>query len=177
MAGLIGQRLVEQLGIDREFLSRCRTRKQRKQKREIIEIWNETLHAHECDVYGWNGCDHASVAFVGDDADRTGFCNAKVDSAETDIGGEKNFAQYFAGGGGECGNVGGVGDAKLFVKEFRNLFFAKMRCRGDDVTGSFMPKLNDVFAEVSFDDLDAFFFKSMVEFDLFADHAFGFGDK
>jgi hypothetical protein len=89
----------------------------------------------------------------------------------------KDFAQNVAGGGGEGWDVFGVGDAKFFVKELRDLFFFEVRGGGDDVTRLFFAQLHNVFAEVGFDDVDAMFFERVVEFDLFADHAFGFGDE
>ncbi len=169
--------LVQKLSVDRELLSRCRTRKEREHQREVIEIRDKAFHAHQRDVSLGDACDHAGVAFVGDNAHAARLCHAEVDSAQADVGGEEDFAQNFSRGCGQCGDVFGVGNADLFMKELRHLLPGEMRRRCDDVTRSLVPKLHDVLAEVGLDHIDAFIFQRMVEFDFFRDHAFGFGNQ
>ena len=96
---------------------------------------------------------------------------AKVDAADADIGGEEDFAQDFACGVGESGNILGVGNAEFFVEELTDIVAAQMHSGRDDVTGAFAAQLHDVFAEVGFNDADSFCFKCVIEVDLFADHA------
>ena len=63
----------------------------------------------------------ACVALIADDTNRSFFCNAKIYTADANIGSKKNIAQNFAGGIRERGNIFGVGDAELFMEEFSNI--------------------------------------------------------
>lgn len=75
------------------------------------------------------------------------------------------------------GNVFGVGDAQFFVEKLSDLGAAQVHGRGDDVRGFFVAQLDDVFAQIGFDDALTGGFERPVKLDFFADHGFGFGKE
>ena len=89
---LIRVRLMNDLRIHAEFLSRCRAGEERKQEGEVIKIADDPFDADQRDVNRGNRCDHAPIAFVGDEAHAAGFSDRKIRAADSDICCEENFS-------------------------------------------------------------------------------------
>ena len=123
-------------------------------------------------MQGRHRCDHASVAFVRDDAQGSGFGHAKVHPADAHIRRQENLAQNFASRIRERGDIFGIGDAEFLVKEFSHLVTAQMHGGRDDVGGFFAAQLDNVFAEVGLDHAVSRRLERVVELDLLADHGF-----
>ena len=65
---------------------------------------------------------------------------------------------------------------KFVGEQLGDLSFRFMNRRRDDVRRSLLGKLNDVLAEICFDDLQSRSFQSVVQVSLFGRHALAFDD-
>ena len=126
MTLLIRERLVNDLCVHAELLPGCRAGEEGEHEGKIIEIPDEALHADERDVNRGNGCNHPSIAFVGDKANCTSFSNRKIRSADSYISGEEDFAQNFARSVGEGWNIFGVWNVEFFMKELTHILTPQM---------------------------------------------------
>ncbi len=85
------------------------------------------------------GGDHAAIAFVGNDANATGFGNAEVRAADADIGLQEGRAQVAAGSRGHGFHVFGVGHSQQVVEGLGDFLAAQVHRGGDDVGRALVP--------------------------------------
>ena len=122
-----------------------------------------------------------AVALVGDDDRRPGLGDEEVGAGDADIGREIFLPQHGAGfldEGGDFGQVAvgiemGVGLAEIGL----DLIACQVHGGRDDVARPLVPDLDQVFAEIGLDRLDAVRLEVVVEVDLFRDHRLALGDE
>ncbi len=137
----------------------------------MFELLDDLLDAGDGDVDGRCGGAHAAVAFVLDQAQGAGFGDGEIDAGEADFGFLEFLAQDVAADLDERIDVVGVIDAgHLFMEQAGDFLLGLVDRRHDDVRGLFVGQLDDVFAHVRFQRLDAGRFGGVVEFDFLADH-------
>src|SRR3990172_12590889 len=118
---LTGKWRTDQLCVNAELLTGCCAGEQRHHERQVIQIADEALHAHQRDVDGRQGCDHARIAFIAHETYSASFRDTKIDAADPDIRSEEDVPQKSAGSVGECRNVFGIGNTQLFMEELTNV--------------------------------------------------------
>ncbi len=105
-----------------------------------------------------HGGAHPAVAFIFNQAQRSGFRHRKIDTAQSDIGLIELLAQRFAGDGGKFSDIFGIGcSGNIFMKDIRNLLLIFVNGGDNDMGRCFVVQLNDKFAQVCFKGLDTVF--------------------
>ncbi len=121
-----------------------------------------------------------AVALVGDDDRGAGLGDQEVGAGDADVGVEIALAQDLARLGHQVRRlVQGAVRRQMSVmlqKILAHLFLGHMHRRRDDMARRLTAKLDDVFAEVGLDHLDAGLFQVSVERHLLGDHGFALGD-
>ncbi len=120
---------------------------------------------------------HPAVAFVFHQTQRAGFRDREIDPADADFAGKELFAQHLSGDGVQFLDDLGVrciGD--FFVKQLGDLIAVFVDGGNDDVRGRFVFQLDDVFAEIGFQRLDAAFVQEMVEVHFLRHHRLALDD-
>jgi hypothetical protein len=154
---------VDDLCVDAEFLPRGGTGEQGEHDGKIIEIADKAFHAHQRYMDGGQGRYHAPIAFVCDETNAAGVCNAEVHTADADVCCEEDFAQNSACHVDKRGDIFGVRFAQFFVEKLTDFLAAQMDGGRDDMRRLFATQLDDVFAKVSLNDTHAIGFENAVE--------------
>ena len=128
-------------------------------------------------MHGHGGQPDARVAFVGDDHDAAAVRAQEIRAGDAGLGLHVLFAQKPAGAAGDGLRVVVVIRRHPFPqKSVGNPAAVLVNDRLDDVRGNVVIELNDEFAEVAFQALDAVFAEEGIEVDFLGGHRLGFGE-
>src|SRR5664280_661730 len=118
---------------------------------------------------------HAPIAFIGYQAKCPSIHHTEIDSGYADISRQEYLSKYTAGSCNHFRYVFGIRCAKFLVKELPHLGPGQVDGRGDDMAGAFSAQLDDIFAQVCFDDLQSGWLERMVEINFLRNHGFRLG--
>ncbi len=155
-------------------------RQEAEQRRQIVERGHDLVDRGEHDVRFRQLRREVAVAFVGDDDGRARLCNQEVGARDADVGGQEAAAQDGARFRDEAfgrREVAAGGEVRVVAAEVGfDLMLAQVDGRRDDVARRFAADLEQVFAEIAFEDFDPQVFEMAVEADLLGNHRLAFGD-
>ena len=122
-----------------------------------------------------------AVALVGDDDRGPGLGDEEIGAGDADVGGEELFAQDVARLGehmlGLSDRSRSRGRCRCALRKSASTSLARdVDRRRDDVRRRLVAQLDDVFAEIGLDRLDAVRLERLVEADLLGDHRLALGD-
>ncbi len=166
-------------GVDRELLAGGGAGEQAQDGCRILEGRHHLLQAGDDDMGIRQSLGQIAIAFIGDDDGRSGLGDEKIGAGDADIGGEEFRPEH---GARFVAQLARLGDAALGIEggvarlEGRgHVLLGQVHGRGDDMARRLAPELDDVFAEVGLDRLDAVRLQMLVELDLFGDHRLALG--
>src|SRR5215218_6080517 len=173
-------RAGDEVGVDRDLLSRPTPRQKLHERREVLELRDHLLYPHHDDVYWRNARHQPGVALVGDGADSARLGDTEVGARNADVRVQEFLPETLAGEGGQRLHVRRqvlVGDTG---EDLRDPLFVHVQDRSDDVRGSLPGELGDPLSQVRLHYLQpevrVIFFETVVQLDLLGRHALGFGE-
>ena len=117
-----------------------------------------------------DGGAEAAIAFVGGEGNHSGIGNEEIRAADSHFGGEKIAAERAAGGGDQLDRIVSIHVAQFLFEKIGDVFAGKVHGRRDDVIGRFVAQLNDIFAEIGLEGLDAGFLEGRRKMNFLGDH-------
>ena len=152
-------------------------RQQANEDRQLRHAGNQFFDPHTGNVDLRQGDAQVGIAFVGADHQATRFGDGEVDAGDARLGREEFFAQVPACGFRQVFRVGGAGGRpQVLMENLPDVFFLQMDRRQHDMTGRFLAKLHDPFAEIGVDDFDSVLFEERIEVTFLGQHRLTLGD-
>src|SRR5918998_4979360 len=178
LARLPGPR--DEVGVDRELLSRAAAGQEPDEDRKVLEAGNKLLYPHHDDVHRGNAGDEPGVSLVGNRGHGARLGHPEVGARDADIGGQELLAQAPAGKRPQGLDVGRQLLARGPGEDLRYAFAVHVQDGAHDVRGRVARELRDPLPKVRLHDLQVevgvVLFEALVELDLLGRHALGLGD-
>ena len=166
--------------VDRLLLPRCRTREETQQRHRILQARHHLFNGSKHDVDARQSLGEIAIALVGDDGGRPLIGDEEIGAGDADIGLQESGAEFRARLGHQACRIVqvalGVKLGMRLAEGFLDLSLRHMKCRADEMRRRLAAQLDDIFAEIGLDGLDAVRFEKGVDTDLLADHRFALGD-
>ena len=124
----------------------------------------------------WRRCAEAAVALVGDDHQRTGFGYQEVGPADAHVGVQELLAQHHPCDPRHLLDVLRIRHPQLVCKQLSHLPPRLVQRRGHQVRRRLVRKLDDVLAQVGFENVDSLGFQHVVEAKLLGHHRLALGN-
>ena len=163
--------------IGRDELAGGVARKHLENAQGALQVGHQFVKADQRHMNARQRGHQTSVAFIGDESDRSRLGDGKIGPGDAHVGFEEHLAQFPPGHFDHAVDVVGVlnlpGDLR---EEFGNFLAGQMDGRHDHVRRAFVAQLNDPFAEVGFGDHKTFFFQVVVEEGFFRGHRLALDD-
>src|SRR5918998_1250667 len=178
LARLPGPR--DEVGVDRELLSRAAAGQEPDEDRKVLEAGNKLLYPHHDDVHRGNAGDEPGVSLVGNRGHGARLGHPEVGARDADIGGQELLAQAPAGKRPQGLDVGRQLLARGPGEDLPDALAVHVQDGAHDVRGRVARELRDPLPEVRLHDLQVevgvVLLQPLVQLDLLGRHALGFGD-
>ena len=161
---------VDELGVDRELLARGGAAKEVEKNSELGIRGDDFFDSHKGDVNLWRGEAEARIAFVGHQHETATLGGDEVRAGDAGIRLQVFVPHENAGAAGDCFRVVVVVAEAFALEALRDIASVFVDDRLDDVAGVVAIDLNDVFAEVGLDGLNAHGAEVVVQMNLLGDH-------
>ncbi len=166
--------------VGRHVLARGRAGEEAEDGHGVLERRHHLLDRGEHDMDARQRLGEVAVALVGEDHRAPRLGDQEIGAGDADIGGEECRAQDGARLGHEVRRRLELAPGGEFAVRAAEIgldrLFVEVDDRGDDMARAVAPDLDDVFAEVGLDHLEARLFEMGVEPDLLRDHRLALGD-
>ena len=167
-------RAADERGVHRELLARRALRQDGEKDHQIGHRGHDLLGAHHGHVDPWQRGDHPAVALVGHEHDRPRVGHGEVGAGDPDVRLQEFLSELGAGDPRQLLGVGLHGPLELAAEQLGHLPLRLVDRRRDDVGGTLVGELDDVFAQVRLDRRDPLALERLVEVDLLGRHRFRF---